>query len=137
MRAYVAACVAAATAGLAGCSGPAHPAPAASTHRAGLATPKVSLTPAPLSAPPLVGNSQADRAVCYRFVRLSVTRTSASRFVAWAKREAAKGAAQRMINDIVRWYDDSSTSSGKPNRVPADLATVTSDCRSIGIFGPG
>jgi hypothetical protein len=137
MRAYVAAYVAATTVALTGCSGSGHPSPAASTHRADLATPAVSLTPAPLSVPPLVRNSRADRAVCYRFVRLSVTRTSASRFVAWAKREAAKGAARGMINDIVTWYHDSYTSSGKPSRARADLAKVTSDCRSIGIFGPG
>jgi hypothetical protein len=138
MRATVAAALAAATVVLAGCSGPGLPAPAASTHRGDLASPHVSLTPAPLAVPPLISNSRADRAVCYRLVRLHVSRASAGRFAAWARaeRQLTNGAAHKLISDIATWYDDSYV-SGKPIRGVTAWGKIIDDCRSIGIFGPG
>jgi hypothetical protein len=141
MRAIVAAGVAAAAVALAGCSGSGHPAAAASTHRADIASPGASLTPAPLAVPPLITNSKANRALCDRLVRLHVSRASASRFVAWARTASGSQSAQRragkLIGDIMTWYDDSYLSPSKPIRAVTAWGKIIADCRSIGVFGPG
>ena len=140
-RAMVAAGFTVAAMTLAGCAGTSQPPRAASSHQADTAKPAGSLTPGPLSVPALIGKSTADRAVCWRFVRVPATKPAAERFMGWMNsghgRQMASRSARVLIKDIQTWYHDSSGSSGDQARGRAGWVKASMACRSIGIFGPG